>query len=75
MKTTTQLGLQALEAREVPAIISGGTLYIYGTSGHDTVYVDDAVVGGVAKGWPTAPSAGTARGTAGRSGRGSRRAR
>jgi hypothetical protein len=49
MKTSTQLGVQALESREVPAILSGGTLYVYGTSGNDNVLVDDAVVGGVAK--------------------------
>jgi hypothetical protein len=49
MKTSTQLGVQALEPREVPAILSGGALYVFGTAGSDKVYVDDAVVGGVAK--------------------------
>ncbi len=34
-----QLSIDSLEAREVPAYLSGGTLYIDGTSGADTVTV------------------------------------
>jgi hypothetical protein len=49
MTPSTKLGLQTLESREVPAILSGGALWVYGTSGSDTVTVDHAVVGGVAK--------------------------
>lgn len=42
--TRTRLGMTALEAREVPASLSGGVLMIDGTSGNDTVTVSNTTV-------------------------------
>ena len=39
----TQLGLTALEARDCPATLLNGTIYIYGTPAADTVYVSETV--------------------------------